>query len=237
LRGDGGPLRAGIIPPAATSALAEVFRKLAEQLPGVELAVRLGGQDRLMAALVAGELDLVVGRPENPPQGSGLRERLLFREEQGVLLRADDRLAGNEAIPVNALDGRRLLLLRGNLHFGQVLLEHAARHSTTLYPRHKAEDFPGLHWMVRAGLGIAPTSLLLMPQDGLTARPLSPALPKLDVRAIWRGEEPAPPVARWLELAAESFRDGAVPVPGRRVGLHRQIVRESFAGTAKNATK
>ncbi|GAB4168539.1 MAG: LysR family transcriptional regulator [Terrimicrobiaceae bacterium] len=201
--GETGSLRAGVIPPAATGGLAEVFRMFSERMPGVALSVRMGGQDRLMAALVAGELDLVVGRPEHPPRGSGIRERRLFREEQGLLLRADDPLAAKPSVPVRALDGRKLLLLRDNLHFGQMLLEHAARHRTALLPVHDADDFPALQWMVRAGLGIAPTSLLLTPPDGLTARPLLPALPKLDVCAIWRGNVPAPPVARWLQQAGK----------------------------------
>jgi DNA-binding transcriptional LysR family regulator len=140
-----------------------------------------------------------------------LRERRLFREEQGVLLRADDPLAAKPAIPVRLLDGRVLLLLRDNLHFGQVLIEHAARHSASLLPRHDAEDFPALHWMVLAGLGIAPTSLLLTPPDGLAARPLRQALPKLDVCAIWRGDHPAPPVTRWLGVAREAFHRARDP--------------------------
>lgn len=206
-RGESGELRVGLIPPAATPRMAEVFRRYRAALTGVEVTLRLGPQDALMSALVAGDLDLVVGRPEKPPVASGLRERRLFVEEQGVLLRRDDPRAETEPLPVSALAGETLLLLRGNLHFGQMLLEFAARHGAALLPDHRAEDFPALHWMVQAGFGVAPCSLLLaesVPQ-GLVVRALRPAPPKLAVYAIWRGKVPPPPVARWLQLAGEAF--------------------------------
>jgi len=160
-----------------------------------------------MAALVAGDLDLVIGRPEKPPARSGLRERRLFVEEQGILLRRDDPRAQGESVPLSALGGSNLLLLRGNLHFGQILLEFAARHGAALLAQHSAEDFPALHWMVQAGFGIAPCSLLLADSvpRGLVLRPLRPAPPRLLVNAIWRGRVPTPPTARWLQMACEGF--------------------------------
>jgi DNA-binding transcriptional LysR family regulator len=206
-RGDSGTLRVGLIPPAATEPVAAVFRRYRAERPGVETTLRMGPQDALMAALVAGELDLVVGRPEKPPARSGLRERRLFVEEQGLLLRPEDPRARGTEVRLRELDGATLLLLRGNLHFGQILLEFAARHGATLRPERVAEDFPALHWMVQAGFGVAPCSLLLagnVPRD-LALRPLRPAPPRLYVNAIWRGRTPPPPTAHWLRLAAEAF--------------------------------
>jgi len=88
-----------------------------------------------------------------------------------------------------------------------MLLEFAARHGAALLPDHRAEDFPTMHWMVQAGFGVAPCSLLLaesVPQ-GLVVRALRPAPPKLNVYAIWRGKVPQPPVARWMQQAGEAF--------------------------------
>ncbi len=207
MRGHSGVLRVGLIPPAATPRVADVFRRYGAELPEVEVTVRLGHQDALMAALVAGDLDLVIGRPEKPPARSGLRERRLFVEELGILLRRDDPRAQGESVPLSALGGSNLLLLRGNLHFGQILLEFAARHGAALLAQHSAEDFPALHWMVQAGFGIAPCSLLLADSvpRGLVLRPLRPAPPRLLVNAIWRGRVPTPPTARWLQMACEGF--------------------------------
>ena len=65
----------------------------------------------------------------------------------------------------------------------------------------------GMLWLVQAGLGIAPCSLLLadlLPRN-LVVRPLRPAPPRLAVHALWRGPTPTPAVAHWLEIAGESF--------------------------------
>ena len=98
-------------------------------------------------------------------------------------------------------------MIRGNPHFGRNLAELAEHHSVrqTLLPL--AEDFLSLHWMVRAGLGFAPCSLLLregLPR-GLNVRPIRPAPPKLEIHALWRGATPSPTAARWLQMAGEGF--------------------------------
>lgn len=199
--GEAGALRLGVIPPAATPQLAEALRRFAARHDAVELSVRQGDQERLLERLIAKELDLLIGRPLQSERDD-LHARRLFTEEQGVVLRDDDPLAERDRIPVRALEGRRLLLLRGNAHFGQLLLAHAAAHRATLEPAHVAEDFPSLHWMVRAGLGIAPCSLLLadgLPQ-GLVVRPLKPAPEKLGISAIWRGADPSPAAANLLRF-------------------------------------
>lgn len=202
--GETGMLRLGLIPPAATAAVAESLRRLAHAAPGVELQVRQGNQDRLENLLQDGDLDLVLGRR---PESGTLAHRRLFLEEQGVLLRADDPLAEAEVVPLRKLNGLRLILLRGNPHFGQNFLELAARQGVSLTALHGADDFPSMHWMVRAGLGIAPCSLLLrdMLAAGLTARPVRPMLPRLEIHALWRGRVPPPSAARWLKLLGPPF--------------------------------
>ncbi len=202
--GEQGLLRLGLIPPAATAAVAESLRRLAREASGVEVQVRQGNQDRLENRLQDGDLDLFLGRP---PESGTLTHRRLFTEEQGVLLRGDDPLAQSDDVPLRKLDGLRLILLRGNPHFGQNFLELAAKHGVLLTPTHTADDFPSLHWMVRAGLGVAPCSLLLhdaLPA-GLVARPVRPMLPRLEIHAIWRGRVPPPSAARWLKLIGAPF--------------------------------
>lgn len=199
-----GLLRLGVIPPAATSAAADSLRRLIHELPGVEVQVRQGYQDRLENLLLDGDLDLMLGRT---PESKSLAHRRLLVEEQGVLLRTDAELAKREVVPLRDLAGLRLVLLRGNPHFGQNFLELAAKHGVPLTAFHAAEDFPSLHWMVRAGFGVAPCSLLLADAlpGGLVAKPIRPPLPKLEIHALWRGRLPPPPAARWLKMIGEPF--------------------------------
>lgn len=201
--GETGSLRLGVIPPAATSHLAACIRRFSATFPGVEFSVRQGDQDKLIDRLAGNDLDLVIGRPtSNRQQGATLCQDHLFSEEQGILVSEEDPLASLRIIPIKKISDRNLLLLRGNIHFGQVLLAHAAKHGSMLLPLYTAEDFPSLHWMVRAGLGIAPCSMLLadgLPR-GLIARQLSPAPPMLEIYGIWRGAKPEAVVSKLMAL-------------------------------------
>ena len=142
-----------------------------------------------------------------PPENPALSHRRLIVEQQGVLLRADDPLAKLDRVPLRKLEGRRLVLLRGNPYFGQNFVEVAQSNGVQLTAMHAAEDFPSMRWMVRAGFGIAPCSLLLSDTlpTGLVAKPVQPPLPKLEIHAVWRGRVPPPPAARWLRAIGEPF--------------------------------
>ena len=205
--GEWGVLRLGVIPPAATPAVAEALRRFAAQFPDVEIQVRQSDQEKLLLRLGSGDLDLVLGRPDDEDRPPEIHTRRLFVEEQGVVLREDDPRASRPAIGLEALASSPLLLLRGNPHFGQLLLEHARTHGVELRALHTADDFPSLHWLVRAGLGVAPVSLLLgegLPR-GLVAKPLKPAPPKLEIHALWRGATPPPTAARLLQMSGKGF--------------------------------
>lgn len=195
--GETGSLRVGLIPPAATAAVAEALCRTIRDSRGLVVQVQQDDQDRLENRLLDGDLDLVLGRP---PGHGVLSHRLLFVERQGVLLRADDPLARRETVPLRALDGRRLILLRSNPHFGRNFIDLARSGGVRIEAWHAADDFPSIHWLVRAGVGVAPCSLLLADTlaADLVARPLRPALPKLGLHALWRGSEPPPAGQRWL---------------------------------------
>lgn len=203
-KGEIGFLRIGIIPPAATPRFAEILRRFKAKFHNVDVSVRQGNQDDLLQSLLADDLDLVIGRPAAKSDKRGmLRERSLFTEEQGVLLRADDPLAKLPVIPLHRLDGLRLVLLRDNPHFGQLLLEQASRHGVALEPQRVAQDQPSLQWMVLAGQGIAPCSNLLADglPGGLVVRQIRPAGAKLPVCGVWRSPEAPPAAVALLEIA------------------------------------
>jgi DNA-binding transcriptional LysR family regulator len=203
--GETGLLRLGVIPPAATTTVARSLRRFVKEYPGIELTVRQGGQDRLTDELLTGDIDLVIGRRST---SRSFQQRRLFTEEQGILLNEDDPLAKLPMISVTSLADRRLVLLRDNPRFGQLLLSHAAKYGIRLFPIHIAEDFPSLHWLVRAGLGIAPCSLLLadgLPR-GLAASRIKPAPEKLEVNAIWKGTDLRASAAKFLQILCANMK-------------------------------
>jgi DNA-binding transcriptional LysR family regulator len=219
--GETGILRLGVIPPAATTTVARSLRRFVKEHPGVELSVRQGGQDRLTDELLTGDIDLVIGRRA---ANRLLKQRRLFTEEQGILLNEDDPLAKLPVVSVISLADRRLVLLRENPRFGQLLLAHAAKHGVRLFPVHIAEDFPSLHWLVRAGLGIAPCSLLLaggLPR-GLAASRIKPAPEKLEVNAIWKGTDLPAVAAKFLRILCAN-------ITGRGAGLGHSNGTNAFS--------
>jgi DNA-binding transcriptional LysR family regulator len=206
-RGETGRLRLGVVPPAATNRLAECLRTISLELPDMDLTVRQGGQDDLTNELIQHGLDLVIGRPI-PEKRSGLSQLHLFSEQHGIIIRQGDPLAKLKVVPLKKLDGKTLLLLRGNAYFGRFLMSYAGTHGVRFKPVHGAEDFPSLHWMVRAGLGVAPCSLLLaegLPR-GLVCKPLRPAPQTLSIHAIWRGTRPEPCADRLIKKLLYAFR-------------------------------
>lgn len=202
--GETGLLRLGLIPPAATGIVAESLRRLARDLPGVEVQVRQDNQERLENLLLDGDLDLMLGRA---PETATLSHQRLFAELQGVLLRSDDPLEKLKRVPLRKLEGKRLILLRRNPYFGRNFVELAQSSGVQLTAMPAAEDFPSMYWMVRAGFGIAPCSLLLADTlpAGLVAKPVQPPLPSLEIHALWRESVPSPPAARWLKMLGDPF--------------------------------
>ena len=204
-QGESGILRLGVIPPGTLPVLADAIRDFQAAFPEVDFTFRVGNQSELITALKDRELDLVFCRPGNAKRGT--TDRRILTEEQGVILRRDDPLAQAPRIPLAELDGRRLLLLRGNPYFGRLLLSHGATHGVQLSAIHEAQDFPSLHWMVRAGLGIAPCSLLLADaiSPDLIVRPLEPAPDPLHLAFCWIGPEPSATAGLWMQRIEDAL--------------------------------
>jgi len=87
-------LRVGSLPSAAQSLLPTALVKLREQLPGLQLDVQVGANDRLLDDLRAGALDLVVGRMSDPSLMEALSFELLRIEPLVFVVRAGHALAG-----------------------------------------------------------------------------------------------------------------------------------------------
>jgi len=100
-----------------------------------------------------GDCPPATSSPDPGERPAEIHTRRLFIEEQGIVLREDDARASGPALALKALAASPPLLLRSNPYFRQILLEHARKHGVELRPLYTADDFPSLHWLVRAGLG------------------------------------------------------------------------------------
>jgi len=78
-----------------------LLRAIAERLPELDIATRVLGVGEIVAGIGDGSVD--VGVVRCPSAHTGVATWLLRREAQGVLVRADHRLAGADAVPLSDL--------------------------------------------------------------------------------------------------------------------------------------
>ncbi|WP_326749118.1 LysR family transcriptional regulator [Streptomyces virginiae] len=113
-----GRVALGLIPGAASAAVdgfdvVEVLGAFHDEHPGVEIALSEDTSERMLAALLRGELDLaVVGLAGEPPPGVSCQ--VVLDEPLVAAVRADDPLvaaAVDGEIPLAALRGRALISL------------------------------------------------------------------------------------------------------------------------------
>ena len=202
-----GPLRLGVIPTIGPFLLPRLMPALREAFPRLRLWIREDLTERLVAALEAGRLDLlllalpVAGAKETLPLGEDA-----FR----LAVARDHHLAARDSVPVSALSGERVLLLED----GHCLRAHAE--AACGLPRGMAAGGDGfaatsLHTlvqMVAGGLGVT-----LLPELAIAGGVLAGA--PVEVRPLEGSAAPARVIAlAWRSRSprAAEFRDLAPPM-------------------------
>ncbi|OMH37185.1 LysR family transcriptional regulator [Tersicoccus sp. Bi-70] len=104
-----GPVAVGCYSTLAPTVVPELWARLAERHPGVELSVTEGTTDELVARLAVGELDVVIAYEVALP--TELEVRPLYKARPRVVLSAEHRLADRDAVDVRDLADEPLILL------------------------------------------------------------------------------------------------------------------------------
>ncbi|MFD3592423.1 LysR substrate-binding domain-containing protein [Nocardia sp. NPDC058640] len=98
-QGRDGTVTVGTLLAGANVLLPRAVARLKRERPRVTVIVREGTLDVLHPALLAGELDVIVGRVGPAPgEGDGLRQRKLYREPIRLAVRAGHPLSGADEI-------------------------------------------------------------------------------------------------------------------------------------------
>ncbi len=208
--GRSGRLRVGIIPTAMVPPVAGLLRHFHRDFGSVVLEVQQGHLDEVLARMEAGDLDAVVGRAEAAT--SRMKCLTLAAEEQGLAVPEGHPLATlGGRIPLRRLEGERILLLRNNRHFGRLLQDVCLERGISPEYRSVGEDFSDLLWLVSAGVGCCPCSMLLghLVPPGAVLRPLASA-PKLSISLIVPGANAHPAAVALARLAVERAREKPV---------------------------
>jgi DNA-binding transcriptional LysR family regulator len=101
--GTGGRVTVGTLLAASAALLPMAVRRLREKRPRVTVAVIEGTNDRLMPALAAGDIDIVVGRLPEFRFREDLVQESLFHEQVCVVVRAGHPLTRRKQLKINAL--------------------------------------------------------------------------------------------------------------------------------------
>ncbi|MBV2235576.1 MAG: LysR family transcriptional regulator [Sterolibacterium sp.] len=193
-----GSLRIGVIYTIAPYLLPSLVPLLRERAPQMPLVIQEGFTEKLVAAVKAGDLDVVI--LALPLHETGLVAQPIYEEAFRVLLPAQHAWAQQTQIEATALLDESLLLLgAGNCFRDQVLdlcAHAAAAEATSDAPQVlEGSSLETIRYMVASGLGVtvmpASAADLITADDALLrVRPFAEPTPTRTVGLVWRTSFP-----------------------------------------------
>ncbi|PRI10992.1 LysR substrate-binding domain-containing protein [Leucobacter massiliensis] len=201
--GDGrltGPVVIGCYPTLAPTILPPLLQGFAELHPGIELSIREATQDRLVAELGTGRVDVAVVYDMLVP-GEAARTRLYELRAYAVLA-AGHRLASRPSVRLEDLVDEELILLDAPPS-GEHTLSLFAEQGLAPRIRHRTASYEVVRTLVARGLGYGilvspvanPASYEGLP---LASIPISPAVRPVAVDMVWAPDRPLPARSRAL---------------------------------------
>jgi LysR family transcriptional regulator, hydrogen peroxide-inducible genes activator len=198
--GPGGELRAGAIPTVAPYLLPQVSRRFLKDHPAARLRLLEDRTERLLEALLAGELD--VGVMALPVRDDRLHVERLYAEPLLLAVPAGHRLADKATVRLGDLTDEPFLLL-DDLHcFGDQVLS-LCRRGGGFEPRVacKGEQIGTLLALVAGGVGVTVVPEMAAAADPSRRRvylPFAKPAPSRTLCAVWHKHRYRPPAVRGL---------------------------------------
>lgn len=200
IRVEAGRLTIGMVG-SAKYYLPRLLAEFRDQHPGIELRLRLGNRDELVAAMQASEVDLsVMGRP---PRDWPNRAEPFAAHPHGLIVAPGHPFAGAPTVPAAAL-GREPFIVRETGSGTRAALEAylAAHHVRPLFVM-EMDSTEAIKQAVMAGLGVA---LVSMHTIGLEMEHRLLAVPSVEGLPLVRRWHLVAAAGRVLSPAAEAFR-------------------------------
>src|SRR5207248_7585770 len=191
--GEGGRLRVGAIPTVAPFLLPRVVTRFRREHPAVQLQLKEDLTERLLADLLAGELD--VGLMALPVRDDRLHVERLFAEPLVMALPPKHRLAAKSEVKLGDVMDEPFILLDDVHCFGDQVLSLC--HRVGLEPRVvcRGEQIVTLLAMVAAGEGVSIVPEMAAVADGAEQcvyRPLGKPAPTRTLCAVWHKQRYRP---------------------------------------------
>jgi DNA-binding transcriptional LysR family regulator len=176
-----------------------ILARFAASFPDVEIVLREGSAGQMLEQLSTGGLDVTFALEAQPPPGLARLE--LSTEELVVATAPAHPLAGEGAVRLRELSGRRLMSFHRGSSTRQVIDDALARARVEPQIALASNVLALLRSLVAQGIGVAilPRSFVERPGQRVALRSLSPPL-RIKVVLWWRED-------RRLSPAAQAFVD------------------------------
>jgi len=191
--GEGGRLRVGAIPTLAPFVLPPAVTRFRKEHPAVQLQLKEDLTERLLADLLAGELD--IGLMALPIRDDRLHVEKLFSEPLVMALPPKHKLAKKAEVKLADVVDEPFILLDDVHCFGDQVLSFC--HRGGLEPRVvcRGEQIVTLLAMVAAGQGVSVVPEMAAAADAAKScayRPLGKPAPSRTVCAVWHKQRYRP---------------------------------------------
>lgn len=182
-----GPVALGCYSTLAPTVVPELWERLAQRHPEIELSITEGTTEHLVAELHEGRLDCIIAYEVALPLGLAVRR--LYGALPSVVLPESHRLAGHTAVDLADLDGEPLILF-DLPPSGQNTLQLLRGRGLRPRVAHRTTNFELVHSLVGRGMGFAVQYQHLgadVSREGrrLVFRPISPPPESEPVMMAW----------------------------------------------------
>lgn len=184
-----GEVRLGTVNSIGIHFLPEVLRSLADSHPGVRPTVLYRHSERIIQALVAGQIELAI--VANPAGDRRLHEELLLEEPVPLVCSPSDPLFGQRQVEPSQLEGRPFVELFDENPTGLMIRDHLSSLGITVNPVVATDNVETIRRMIEVGLGIG-----FLPDMVLCDGPVGEQRPEMELSRACVGS----PVVRRIVL-------------------------------------
>lgn len=191
--GEGGRLRIGAIPTIAPFLLPPAVIRFRKDHPAVQLQLKEDLTERLLADLLAGELDVAL--MALPVRDDRLHVEKLFAEPLVMALPVKHRLAGKTEVKLEDVVDEPFILLDDVHCFGDQVLSFCHRGGLEPHVVCRGEQIVTLLAMVATGQGVSVVPEMAAVADSSKAcvyRPLGKPIPTRTLCAVWHKQRYRP---------------------------------------------
>jgi LysR family pca operon transcriptional activator len=208
----------GVLPVAAVGVMPGVVARLSERRPELQVMVSQGLSEELIPDLIAGQLDLIVGRLYDPPSPDGLKRETLYQEPISVVAYPGHPIFTPPGPTLERLAKAKLVLPTVASRLGQEIDLLLAQMGIDLAAPVRSSSLGFIRELVLSGefVGIMPRLTLAadLVRGSVRVAPLPVPAPSRPAGIIYKAERELPPAAVALIDMLHAYTE-AIAVEGR----------------------